>query len=143
MKFKKDLKKILLFSLGVLLVANIFLPMCSGDFILPQWGGGVVHQDPQTTENIWLPGPTPNESIVWACGGLGGEKWGSQGNGIVGNGKIAACSFNNVQDLLHYFLPKLIPYGYKNLIIYNYYGDRLWVDDHYLKCPGGHIFANG
>ncbi len=130
---KEDLKKISCIVIEILLISIIFQPLSSGDFNLPPWGGGVIHQDPQTTENIRLPGPTSNESIVWGCGGKGAS-WGTNGNGIVGNGKIAACSFNNVEDFLHYFFPKHFPYGYNNLILYNYYGDRLWSDTQYLNA---------
>ena len=97
----------------ILLLATAFIPLGLGDFILPEWGGGVVHQDLQMSKNIRLPVPTENVGELWYSHKLGGELWGSWGNGIVGNGRIAASTFNS-------------PAGRDNLIIYDYYGKAIW-----------------
>jgi hypothetical protein len=113
----------------VLLVVG-FLPMVSiisGDesgrnvFVLPSSGGGMVHCDPHLTDNIRLPIPSQNVGVVWYWNDFGGEQYGTWGNGIAGNGRIAASTFNN------YLL------GYDNLIIYDYFGNRLWSDSHLLN----------
>lgn len=114
----------------VLLLVVMFLPLVStmsGDesgrnaFVLPSWGGGMVHCDPQLTDNIRLPVPTTNVGVVWYRNDFGGEKYGTWGDGIAGNGRIAASTFNN------YLL------GYGNLIIYDYFGNRLWSDSRLLN----------
>lgn len=80
-------------------------------FILPKWGGAMVHSDPQLTDNIDLPVPRGNVEILWYRNELTGEKAGAKGNGIAGNGEIAACTFHGLGD---------------NLVIYDYEGKRLW-----------------
>jgi len=117
----------------ILLVIMAFIALASiaygngngqDDFILPPWGGGMVHCDPQLTDNIRLPVPTANATNnvgeVWYRHDFGGEKYGTYGIGIAGNGRIAACSFG----LYDFFGSRLNPND--NLIIYDYYGNRLW-----------------
>jgi hypothetical protein len=114
MKTKRNKIKIFLFIwASILLIVIGILPIGLSDFILPPLGGGMIHCDPQMTENLWLQPPTTNVGRVWYCHGFGGEKRGTWGNGIAGNGRIAACLFAN--------------YGEgDNLIIYDYYGNRIW-----------------
>ena len=81
------------------------------DFILPEWGGGMVHSDPHLSDYIRLPVPKNNVTILWHCSELDGEKAGAKGNAIAGNGEIAACIFGGKKD---------------NLVIYDYDGNRLW-----------------
>ena len=100
-------------ELVVLLSAAAFFPLCEGDFILPSQGGGMVHCDPQMSENIKVSLPNTTMTLVWYAHSFGGEKFGTWGNGIVGNGNIAAVNLNNYL-------------GPNNLIIYDYYGNRLW-----------------
>jgi outer membrane protein assembly factor BamB len=71
----------------------------------------MVHSDPQMTDNINLGIPRENVGVVWKRNTLIGEKAGSKGNGMVSNGRIAACTFNGVYD---------------NLVVYDYDGNRLW-----------------
>ena len=111
----------------ILLISTAFLPICLSDFILPPLGGGMVHCDPQMTENLWLPPPTENVSTVWYRHELGGEKWGTWWNGIVGNGKIAAMTFNNLSFMFNN------NFGHNNLMIYDYYGNRIWSDNQTLN----------
>ena len=80
-------------------------------FILPNQGGAMVHSNPQQTDNINLPIPESNVDIIWVKNDLKGEQAGTIGNGIAGNGTIAANTFNGSSD---------------NLIIYDYYGKRIW-----------------
>jgi len=80
-------------------------------FILPPWGGAMVHSDPQMSDCIAMKIPEKDVKIVWERNTLVGEKAGSKGNGMVGNGTIAACTFSGVYD---------------NLVVYNYAGKRLW-----------------
>ena len=96
-----------------MLIVISFLPIVQSDFILPEFGGGMVHCDPQLTDNIRLPVPTTNIGKVWYRRDLGGEKWGTQGIGTAGNNRIAACGFNNLL-------------GVDNLITYDYYGNHIW-----------------
>jgi outer membrane protein assembly factor BamB len=71
----------------------------------------MVHSDPQMTDNINLAVPRDNVGFVWQRNKLIGEKAGSKGNGMVSNGRIAACTFNGLYD---------------NLVVYDYEGNRLW-----------------
>jgi len=89
------------------------------NFILPKWGGAMVHSDPQMTDNINLTIPKNNVDKVWNNNELSGEKAGAKGNGVAGNGKIAACTFNGIRD---------------NLVIYDYEGKRLWTSGNKLNA---------
>lgn len=71
----------------------------------------MVHSDPQMTDNINIPLPKGQLEPIWCRNELIGEKAGSKGNGVVSNGKIAACTFNG---------------SYDNLVVYDYHGNRLW-----------------
>jgi len=113
MNKKKENKKIFLILATILLISLIFLPSVLSDFILPPEGGAMVHSDPQMSENIRLPVPIDNVSELWRRNNLMGEKRGTFFNGIAGNGKIAASTF---ECLL----------GKDNLILYDYYGNHLW-----------------
>jgi hypothetical protein len=84
---------------------------CDIDFILPDWGGAMVHSDPQQTDTINLSVPKKNVDIIWPKNDLNDEKSATFGNGISGNGKIAANTYNSKRD---------------NLVIYDYEGNRLW-----------------
>jgi hypothetical protein len=119
---RKEIKKIFYIGAVILLLVTGFLSLVSiisgdeisDDFILPHWGGGMVHSDPQMSDNIRLPVPTTNVGQVWYHHHeLGGELFGTYGNGIAGNNKIAANTFYN-------------PFGKDNLIIYDYYGNHIW-----------------
>ena len=88
-------------------------------FILPKWGGAMVHSDPQLTDNIDLSVPEGNVEILWHRNELNGEKAGAKGNGIAGNGTIAACTFNGTRD---------------NLVIYDYDGNRIWTSGDMLNA---------
>ncbi len=79
----------------------------------------MIHCDPQMSENIRLPVPATNVGMVWYRHDLGGEIWGTWGNGIAGNGRIAASTFTN------YF-------GRDNLILYDYYGNHIWSSGQWL-----------
>jgi hypothetical protein len=81
------------------------------DFILPEWGGGMAHCDPTLSDYIQLPIPKNDVEIIWHRSNLSGEKAGSKGNGVAGNGEIVACTYSGFKD---------------NLIIYDYDGNRLW-----------------
>ena len=125
MKKSRNVIKILLCVGTVVLLADVsFLAASENDFILPSWGGGMVHCDPQLTDNIRLPAPVPNATNnvgeVWYRFKFGGEQHGTYGNSIAGNSKIAACVFGNIGDGI------LSPFTSDNLIIYDYYGNRLW-----------------
>ncbi len=114
MKTKIDKLKVIFYIwASILLIVIGILPLGLSDFILPPQGGGMVHCDPQMSENIWLSPPINNTGILWYNHQLGGELFGTWGNGIAGNGRIAVCTFSN------YF-------GVDNLIIYDYYGNHLW-----------------
>jgi len=80
-------------------------------FILPGWGGAMAHSDPQMTDYIRLPVPKNNVELLWHRSNLSGEQAGAKGNGIAGNGYIAACTFSGKSD---------------NLVIYDYDGNRIW-----------------
>ena len=88
------------------------------EFILPEWGGGMAHSDPSLSDYISLPAPKDNVKIIWHRSELSGEKAGAKGNGIAGNGKIAACTFSGFKD---------------NLVIYDYDGKRLWASGDLLN----------
>jgi hypothetical protein len=120
---------IILFATSFLLIGSLAYgdESTQDDFILPEWGGGMVHSDPQLTDNIRLPVPTTNVGKVWYRHDLGGELSGGVGNGIAGNSGIAASTFNN----FFYFVNKSC--GYHNLIIYDYYGNHIWNDNQSLN----------
>jgi hypothetical protein len=113
MKIFKSNKKLILIYAAILMISLSFIPLVVSEFNLPSWGGAMVHSDPQMSENIRLPVPTENVSELWRRNDLGGEFFGTWGNGIAGNGKIAANTFTNYL-------------GKDNLIIYDYYGNQLW-----------------
>lgn len=110
---------------AVILVLMAFMPLTIAEadesmtFILPKWGGAMVHSDCQNTDNINLSVPKDNVKIVWHNNNYDGEKAGTMGNGIAGNGEIAACTFNGIKD---------------NLVIYNYNGEYLWHSDDRLNA---------
>jgi len=99
------------FSLFIVLFIGNVNADDENKFILPEWGGGMVHSDPHLSDYVRLPVPKNNVEILWHCTGLVGEKTGSLGNGISGNGKIAACTFAGKKD---------------TLVIYDYDGNRIW-----------------
>ncbi|VVB60064.1 PQQ-like domain protein [uncultured archaeon] len=118
---KYNLKIIFCIGATLLLAMTTFLPLCVSNFTLPSQGGGMVHCDPQLSENIRRPIPTTDDvSVVWYRHDFGGELHGTFGNGIVGNGKIAACTFGPLSILGDEEHPN------DNLILYDYYGNRLW-----------------
>lgn len=92
--------------------------MMEKPFILPKWGGAMVHSDPQQTDNINLKVPKKNVDIVWPEDLYKRRKAGTQGNGIAGNGTIAANTFNGKKD---------------NLILYDYNGKELWKSGYKLN----------
>jgi len=98
------------------------------DFILPPAGGGMVHCSPQQSDNIRLPVPIDNVGEIWYDHSLGGELAGTFGNGIAGNGRIAASTFTNYL-------------GLDNLIIYDYDGNRIWHSGSLLNPWGLNFFA--
>ncbi len=71
----------------------------------------MVHSDPHMSDSIDLPVPRRDVEIKWHRNDLQGEKKGAKGNGIAGNGTIAACTFHGRKD---------------TLVIYDYDGHRLW-----------------
>jgi outer membrane protein assembly factor BamB len=83
----------------------------NADFILPEWGGGMAHCDPTLSDYIKLPVPKNDIDIIWHRNNLSGERAGSKGNGVAGNGEIVACTYSGLKD---------------NLVIYDYDGNRLW-----------------
>jgi len=89
-------------------------------FELPKWGGAMVHSDSHQSDYINLPVPTTNVKMVWHKNQKYGERFGTRGNGIAGNGEIAACSFG-------------FPLARDNLIIYDYEGTRKWESDGLLN----------
>jgi hypothetical protein len=132
-KKRNEWKTMYCIGIVILLVIQSFLLLASitfgkgvdqDDFILPPWGGGMVHCTPQLTDNIRLPVPianaTHNVGEVWYRHDFGGEKYGTYGNGIAGNGRIAASSFG-LYDIFGNRLNRN-----DNLIIYDYFGNRLW-----------------
>jgi len=109
--------------LSALLLVGILPPTITADgeidFILPEAGGAMAHSDPQMTDYIRLPVPTGQVEIVWHQSELSGERAGSKGNGIVGNGNIAACTFSGLRD---------------NLVVYDYDGNRIWASGDLLNA---------
>lgn len=105
------------------LIAVVFIGTAGAndpiDFILPEWGGGMVHSDPQLSDYIRLPVPKNNVKILWHSSELSGEKAGAKGNGIAGNGEIAVCTFSGFKD---------------NLVIYDYDGNRIWSSGNLLNA---------
>ena len=101
--------------LSVLLMIQVLFPITLAndemDFILPEAGGFMAHSDPQMSDYIRLPVPTGRVGLVWHRSELSGERAGSKGNGISGNGDIAACTFSGLKD---------------NLVVYDYDGNRIW-----------------
>ncbi|MDH7507480.1 MAG: hypothetical protein QHH15_06845 [Candidatus Thermoplasmatota archaeon] len=91
-----------MFVISFLLMVSIVYGNEGGqdDFILPELGGGMVHCDPQLTDNIRLPVPLTNVGIVWYCHDLDGELIGGVGIGIAGNTRIAASTFNNLNSAI-------------------------------------------
>ncbi len=81
------------------------------EFVLPEWGGAMVHSTPGLKDYICLPVPTNNITICWHRNQLNGEQGGAKGNGVAGNGNIAACSFFGKRD---------------TVVIYDYDGNRIW-----------------
>jgi hypothetical protein len=131
MKEEKNIIKIICYIGSITLFIMSFLSLVStvygdvsgqDDFILPELGGGMVHSDPQMSDNIRLQVPITNVGIVWYRHELGGELFGTWGIGIAGNGKIAASTFNNLNI-----------FQFNNLIIYDYYGNRIWIDNQSLN----------
>lgn len=112
-KMKKSIFAMLMTGLMLATVLSAFSVNADDKikFILPEWGGGMVHSNPQLLDYIRLPVPKNNVKILWHCSDLLGEKAGSCGNGVSGNGEIAACTFQGKKD---------------NLVIYDYDGNRLW-----------------
>jgi outer membrane protein assembly factor BamB len=98
-------------SFIVLLTSSITFARGEIDFILPEWGGGMAHCDHNLSDYIRLPVPRNNVEILWHRNNLSGERAGSKGNGVAGNGEIVACTFSGFKD---------------NLVIYDYDGNRLW-----------------
>ena len=129
MKINRNKLKIIFYIwASILFIIMASLPLGISNFILPPQGGGMIHCDPQMTENIRLPPPTTNVGRVWYSHGFGGEKRGTWGNGIVGNGKIAASPFSNYT-------------GGDNLIIYDYYGNRIWSSGNLSNESGLNFFT--
>jgi hypothetical protein len=89
------------------------------DFILPKWGGAMIHSDPHLTDFIDLPIPKENVDKIWHRNELASEKM-VVGNGVASNGEIVACT---------YFGPKHVD----NLVIYDYDGKRLWTSGNKLN----------
>jgi PKD repeat protein len=100
---KNVMKKIYCIVIVFFLVITSFFELVSmandygngpNGFILPSWGGGMIHCDPQLTDNIRLPVPESNATInvgeLWYRHDFGGELRGTYGNGIAGNNRIAA-----------------------------------------------------
>ena len=110
------MKKIIVITILILSLSTVpFVKTAEADdyidFILPTWGGGMVHSDPKMSDYIRLPVPKNNVEILWHRNELSGEKAGAKGNAITGNGEIAACTFGGKKD---------------NLVIYDYDGNRIW-----------------
>ena len=116
---KKILVIFTIFSLIALMFTGITNADEGIDFILPKWGGGMVHSDPQLSDYIRLPVPKSNVEIVWHQSELSGEKAGAKGNAIAGNRDIAACTFSGEKD---------------NLVIYDYDGNRIWTSGNLLNA---------
>ncbi|KYK23592.1 hypothetical protein AYK21_02345 [Thermoplasmatales archaeon SG8-52-2] len=71
----------------------------------------MAHCDPTLSDYIKLPVPKNDIDIIWHRSNLSGERAGSKGNGVAGNGEIVACTYSGLKD---------------NLVIYDYDGNRLW-----------------
>ena len=82
----------------------------------------MVHSDLHQTDNINYTVPKNNVDIVWYKNELKGEKAGTMGNGIAGNGNIAVNTFNGERD---------------NLVIYDYEGNHLWTSGDELNFIAG------
>ena len=111
-----SMKKIIVITILILSLSTVLFVKTAEaddyiDFILPTWGGGMVHSDPKMSDYIRLPVPKNNVKILWHRNELSGEKAGAKGNAITGNGEIAACTFGGKKD---------------NLVIYDYDGNRIW-----------------
>ena len=113
-KERKEMKITFCIGTVILLMVTAFTPLVLSSFFLPPLGGGMVHCDPQLTDNIRLPVPTKNVGLLWYRHSFGGEKSGTVGNGIAGNGRIAASTFGPLN------------FGHDSLILYDYYGNRIW-----------------
>ena len=100
----------ILLSISILSTSSI-CAVNNVDFILPEWGGGMAHCDPTLSDYINLPVPKNDIDIIWHRSNLSGERAGSKGNGVAGNGEIVACTYSGFKD---------------NLVIYDYDGNRLW-----------------
>jgi hypothetical protein len=87
------------------------------------------------SDNIRLPVPTTNVGVVWYRNDLGGEKHGTIGNGIAGNGRIAASTFGPL-DPLGSSLNRN-----DNLIIYDYYGNHLWYSGYWNALKPEHNWS--
>jgi hypothetical protein len=129
MKDEKNIIKIICYIGAVTLFVMSFLSLVltvygdvSGqdDFILPEWGGGMVHCDPQMSDNIRLQVPITNVSILWYRHDLGGELIGTLGIGIAGNSRIAASTFGPWNVIGNEHIRN------DNLIFYDYYGNHIW-----------------
>jgi hypothetical protein len=98
------------------------IPFGAGNFILPPQGGGVIHQDLNMSENLWYTCPTQNVGQLWYQDDLEnlGAIAGTMGNGIVGNGHIAANSFGPFS----FSGCKLRPND--KLLLFDYFGNILW-----------------
>ena len=90
------------------------------DFIIPEWGGAMIHSDTHLSDYINLSAPINNVDIVWQKNSISGERSGTKGNGIAGNKKIAVCPFGNL-------------FNKNNLVIYDYNGNYLWKSDDLLN----------
>ena len=84
----------------------------------------MVHSDPELTDNIDLSVPKNNVDILWRCKKSRGERRGAKGNGIAGNGAIAACTYHSM----------LRCGGRDNLVIYDYEGNHLWTSGKALNA---------
>ena len=91
-------------------------------FELPEEGGAMVHSDLHQTDNINVSVPESDVKVVWYKNKLKGERTGTLGNGIAGNGKIAVNTFNGERD---------------NLVIYDYEGNHLWTSGDELNFFAG------
>ncbi|MCU0849709.1 MAG: PKD domain-containing protein [Candidatus Thermoplasmatota archaeon] len=123
MKVKRNKLKIILFiwaSILLFILGNS--PIGLSDFVLPSQGGGMIHCDLNMSENIRRPVPVNNVGEVWYRDDLGllGKLFGTIGNGISGNGKIAACSFGPLNFIGNPLDPN------DKLVIFDYYGNQIW-----------------
>ncbi|MFH1100582.1 MAG: hypothetical protein V1726_00900 [Methanobacteriota archaeon] len=139
---RKDMKRMFEAGFVVLLMVLVCVPLVSVEygqaaqhpqeierpFVLPPWGGGMVHCTPEMSDNIRLPVPVAVGNTVvkkvWHRNDLPGEQAGCIGNGVAGNSQIAACTFN---DLL----------GRDNLVLYDYDGHHIWSSGRWGVDPWG------